>query len=249
MPSALSLQSSAVFSSPLIIGILHTSTCLKTLSEETCSERTKGINLLEVRLDAFPQGFLMPIKWPLPVIATARDPKKGGLNHLSLEQRQGLLESALPWASFIDIELQNAKKLSATIACAREAQRSIIFSHHNFEKTPSLAELQNLVTNAHDLGADIVKVATMTSSEKELDRLLEFQQLPHPLPVTAMGMGPLGKKSRLQLAKLGAKLLYGYLYKPLSFAPASTQWSAQELATFVHMNGSVKSEEYSISSS
>jgi len=172
----------------------------------------------------------MPKSWPLPVIATARDPKEGGLNNLSLLQRQQLLESALPWASIIDIELQNAKKFSATIARAREVQHSIIFSHHDFQKTPSLAALQELVTRAHDLGATVFKVATMTSSEEELERLLEFQQLAHPLPVAAMGMGPLGKKSRQQLAKLGTKLLYGYLYEPLSHAPTSMQYSARELA-------------------
>lgn len=229
MPSALSPQPSAIFSSPLIVGILHTPTCLKKLAAETFDWRTAGIDLLEIRLDALPHGFKMPENFPLPVIATARDPKEGGVNNLSFSQRQKLLESALPWTSFIDIELKNQKKFSTTIARAREVQCSIIFSHHDFEKTPSLTELQELVTRAYEFGATIFKVATITSSEEELAKLLKFQELPHPIPLATMGMGALGKKSRPLLAVAGSALLYGWLYKPLSTMPSSTQLSAREM--------------------
>lgn len=172
-------------------------------------------------------------KWPLPVIATARDPKEGGLNNLSLTQRQRLLEAALPWVTMIDVELESANNLATTIARARETQHSIILSHHDFQKTPSLTELQALVGRAHDAGATIFKLATMTQSEEELERLLEFQELPHPLPVATMGMDSLGKKSRPLLADKGSALVYGYLYEPLSFALSSTQYSAKELARFI----------------
>ncbi len=282
---------------PLVVGIVHTPTCLQKLAEEKSDLQEVGIDLLEVRLDALAHdcqmlierfkksysrcsainenmsaqkaagwteeaspaeasefnhrtavhsemrlethqsdapirghsSFENDLKWPLPVIATARDPKEGGANDLSFAQRQHLLESALPWASMIDIELQNAKEFKGTIARAYEAPCSIIFSHHDFQKTPSLAKLQELVIQAHDLGATIFKVATMTSSEEELERLLAFQQLSHPLPVATMGMGQLGKKSRLHLAKLGTKLLYGYLYEPLSYIPTSMQYSTTDL--------------------
>ncbi len=221
------------FSLPLVVGVLHTPACLKRLSEDLTEFSAEGIDLLEVRLDGIHELPALT-KWPLPVIATARDPKEGGLNNVSCLQREKLLESALSWASLIDIELQNAKKFSVPIARAREAQRLLILSHHDFQKTPSLTELQELVMRAHDLGAAIVKVATMTSSEEEVERLLQFQQLTHPLPVATMGMGPLGKNSRLRLAKIGTKLLYGHLYEPLNAMPASIQWPAKELANFVH---------------
>jgi len=217
-------------SSPLVVGILHTEACLKKLAEEKSDLRASGIDLLEIRLDALPHDCPILIEWPLPVIATARDPKEGGLNKLSLTQRQQLLESALPWVSMIDVELCSAKEFSSLIARAREVQRSLILSYHNFHKTPSLAELQELATRAHNLGATIFKVATMTQSEEELQRLLEFQQLSHPLPVAAMGMGLLGKKSRPLLAAAGSALVYGYLYEPLTTMPTPAQWSSKKLA-------------------
>lgn len=185
--------------------------------------------MLEVRLDAFPDGFAVPKKWPCPAIATARAPQEGGWNNFTLAQRQHLLESAFPWAAIIDVELDNAKKLHPLIARAHETQRSVILSYHNFQKTPSLAALKELASRAHDAGATVFKVATMTETEEELERLLTFQQLAHPLPIAAMGMGSLGKKSRPLLAAAGSALVYGWLYEPLPTMPESAQWSAKKL--------------------
>lgn len=204
-----SLQLQLAASTPLVIGILHTENCFRKLSEERNALASSGIDLLEVRLDGLPSSLQMPKKWPFPVITTARDPKEGGMNHLSLGQRQRLLEAALPWASMIDIEVQSEKEFSRIITLAREQQCDLVLSYHDLQKTPTLAELQNLAARAHNAGASILKVATMTSSKEDLERLLEFQQLPHPLSVATMGMGPLGKISRPLLAAAGSALVYG----------------------------------------
>ncbi|MBX9577330.1 MAG: type I 3-dehydroquinate dehydratase [Chthoniobacterales bacterium] len=221
------------FFSTRIVGILHTEACLKNLSEEGDALQLPGIDLLEIRLDALPHGCLIPKKWPLPVIATARDPKEGGQNNLFLQERQQLLTTALSWANIIDIELASAKEFSPIITMAHDQQCEVILSYHNFKTTPSLKELEALASQAAQADATIFKVATTTSSEEELERLLEFQQLSHPLPVATMGMGSLGKTSRLRLAATGSALVYGWLYEPLTMIPASTQWSARELARFI----------------
>jgi 3-dehydroquinate dehydratase-1 len=166
----------------------------------------------------------------LPIIATARDPREGGQNNLSLQERQGLLTAALSWATILDIELASIKEFSSIIAMARAQERQVILSYHNFQTTPELKELHDLAARASDAGATILKVATMTSSKNELARLLEFQQIPHPLPVATMGMGALGKISRLILPAAGSTLAYGWLYEPLAMMPAMTQWPARELA-------------------
>jgi 3-dehydroquinate dehydratase-1 len=188
----------------------------------------RGIDLLELRLDALP-WFSMPVSWPLPVIATARHPAEGGLNNLSLSERQQLLERSLPSVAAIDIELQSAQELASTISQAHQADREVILSFHDFKATPSISTLKDLASRAHNAGATLLKVATATNTEEELGRLLAFQQLTHPLPVATMGLGPLGKISRLCLAAAGTALIYGWLDQPLAMAPASTQWSAREL--------------------
>jgi len=236
--SAFSLRPSALPFSPLVVGILHTEACLKKLAEEKLDLHKTGIDLLEVRLDALPRGFQMPETWPLPVIATARDPREGGQNNLSLQERQQLLTAALSWASIIDIELASVKEFSPIISMAHKQQREVILSYHDFKKTPSLHELEVLTAQAAQADATILKVATMTNSEQELERLLEFQQSPHPLPVAAMGMGSLGKKSRPLLAAAGTALVYGWLYEPISTMPLSAQWSTRELAEKIHRDGS-----------
>ena len=212
-----------------IVGTLHTEACLQKLSVEGNAIQAAGIDLLEVRLDALP-NLTPPNKWPLPVIATARDPREGGQNNLSLQERQQLLKAALSWVAILDIELASAKEFAPIITMAHEQQREVILSYHNFQTTPSLHELEALVSQAVQAGATILKVATMTNSEQELERLLEFQQLSHPLPVATMGMGSLGKISRLRLAATGSALVYGWLYEPLSMMPTSTQWSSRKLA-------------------
>lgn len=191
--------------------------------------------LLEIRLDALPwYHFDAYQEWPLPVIATARAPQEGGRNNLSLRDRQRLLEGALPWASLLDIELSSTKDFSTLMEQAHKKQCPLILSYHNYQTVPSLRQLKELVTQAHHLGASIVKIATLTQTEEELQRLLAFQQLPHPLPVATMGMGLLGKISRLYLATLGTKLLYTYLYTPLDDITASHQWSTHELCTALY---------------
>jgi 3-dehydroquinate dehydratase-1 len=50
-----------------------------------------------------------------------------------------------------------------------------------------------------------------------------------PIPVSAMGMGPVGKLSRLVLARAGSILNYGYLQTP----NAPGQWPATELKRLI----------------
>jgi 3-dehydroquinate dehydratase-1 len=60
---------------------------------------------------------------------------------------------------------------------------------------------------------------------RDLQRLIEFQSGARNLPVTAMGMGPAGRFSRIVLCGFGAPLCYGWLGNP----QVSGQWPALEL--------------------
>ena len=65
----------------------------------------------------------------------------------------------------------------------------------------------------------------MLRDRRDLRCLLEFQMSETPVPVTAMGMGPAGRFSRLVLSGFGAPLCYGWLGKP----QIAGQWPAMEL--------------------
>ena len=213
----------------LVVGTIHEQSGLRVLSK-LCGKKATGIDLLEARLDSLPINFTPSLSSQLPVdlpmIATARHPGEGGVGNLSLAQRRSLLEESLPWASAIDVELRSAKSLSSLIATAHQHGRTVILSHHNFTSTPPLASLKELSSRASDLGADLFKVATLLRNPADLQRLIALQTAKTPLPVTAMGMGPAGRFSRIVLSGFGAPLCYGWLGKP----QVSGQWPALELA-------------------
>lgn len=208
---------------PLIVGTLHSAACLKML-EKGPQELLGKIDFLETRLDSLPSK-LLPSSWPLPVIATARHPAEGGMGNLTVIQRRRLFESALPWASAIDIELRSVKQLLSTIANAKKAKRFVICSFHDFQTVPSLARLERMALHAQEVGADLFKVACMVRSDQELMRLLAFQSMMKSgLRVATMGMGEGGQLTRLLLAAAGSALSYGWLYSPQVIG----QWSIKD---------------------
>lgn len=210
----LSLQHLLTSGRPLAVGTIHDAAGVRVLKTIT-SDRPRGLDLLEVRLDSLDQSALSKIKkWPLPVIATARHPAEGGAGKLTVTQRRRLLESALPWASALDVELRSSLELASIVAQAHRHGRTVILSHHDFKATPSLASLQKLAARAADQGADLFKVAALLREPRDLQRLIEFQMANVKVPVVAMGMGSAGKFSRIVLSGFGAPLCYGWLGNP-----------------------------------
>ena len=69
-----------------------------------------------------------------------------------------------------------------------------------------------------------MKVAAHLRTPNDLAALLILQGTTK-VPLATMGMGPLGKVSRLVLAAAGSRLNYGYLDKP----QVAGQWPALEL--------------------
>jgi 3-dehydroquinate dehydratase-1 len=210
---------------PLVVGTLHDQSGLKFLKRAAVRDSLlRGIDLLEVRLDALPLTGL-PVRWPLPLIATARHPAEGGAGNLSQSRRQALLESALPWASALDIELRSAHSLAPVIAHTHQQGRTLILSHHDFKATPTLPMLKKLASQAAAHGADLFKVATLLRDRHDLQRLIDLQLSRTEIPVIAMGMGDAGRFSRIVLAGFGTPLCYGWLGSP----QVPGQWPAQKL--------------------
>ena len=173
-------------------------------------------DLFELRLDALVDR-LDEVKKAIgklrhPLIITARHPREGGENQLSLRERRALLSQFLPHAAWLDLELRSASALAAVWEEARARHIRRIISFHDFSGTPGRARLDRIVRAAQSLGADVLKVATRTDTPAQFARLLEFfaTTAPH-LPVAAMGLGRLGKKSRRELMRGGSVLNYAHL--------------------------------------
>jgi 3-dehydroquinate dehydratase-1 len=149
-----------------------------------------------------------------PIIITARDPREGGANNLSLPERRDLLLRFLPYAKYVDVELRSARAFKSLLARARKQNVRRILSFHNFRSTPSPRSLRAKAALAKAHGADIFKVATRTDRLAELVRLVDLVLDRNvDLAVSAMGIGKLGAISRLLLARGGSVLNYASLHR------------------------------------
>ena len=149
-----------------------------------------------------------------PVIITARDPREGGANNLSLQKRLNLLLRFLPYAKYVDVELRSARAFKSLLARARKQNVRRILSFHNFKSTPSPRSLRAKASLAKAHGADIFKVATRIDTRGDLARLVDFvMDKDVDLSVSAMGIGKLGAISRLLLARGGSVLNYASLQR------------------------------------
>jgi 3-dehydroquinate dehydratase-1 len=149
-----------------------------------------------------------------PLIITARHPLEGGANRLRAHERRELLLRFLPYAAYIDIELRSLRGFGAVLEAAQSSQTPVIISFHDFQNTPSQNQLRAKERAALVVGASIFKVASRTDNAAQLARLLAFfTKEHHPLPVSAMGIGKLGRASRIALARGGSVLNYAHLGK------------------------------------
>lgn len=208
--------------------VVATSHTLRGLRMAADLRSGDGVDLVEVRLDCLsrhtrllPQ-MLRRIK--LPLILTARHPEEGGAACLSARARGELLEKFMPFASMIDIELRSAAQLLGVLNMAKKRLVEVIVSTHHFSRTPSEALLRRKVRAGSVLGASIVKIAATLRDARDLATLINVQASCDK--AATMGMGPLGKASRLVLPLAGAHLVYGYLDRP----QVEGQWPAELLA-------------------
>ena len=187
-------------------------------------------DVFELRLDGLIGSLReLPASIPrlrAPLIITARATIEGGANNLSLARRRDLLMRFLPAATFIDVELSSATRLSALLKRARGGNLQVILSLHNLVAMPPLAALQAAARRAQSLGADIFKVVARTDRSDQLRNLIQLMQSrTSPIPISAMGLGKLGRNSRVLLANAGSALNYAHL----GIETVEGQWSLAQL--------------------
>jgi 3-dehydroquinate dehydratase-1 len=191
-------------------------------------------DLFELRLDAFAGGIDTIRKGidklPAPLILTARHPREGGVNQLSSHRRQELLLAFLPHAAWVDVELRSAPALAPVLRAARAKNIRSIISFHTFRDTPRVARLDEIVRTAQSLGPDLIKIATRTDTLGQLERLFDcFERQAGTTKIVAMGMGKLGRTSRLEFLHRGCVLNYGHLGRPQTAGQLSIRELRQAL--------------------
>ena len=203
--------------STAVVGIVDSPAALRAAGRLGRGE----VDFLEWRADFLGTRI---VKSKIPWIVTARHPAEGGQNAMTPSARRAALLELLPAAALVDVEIRSLGGMEKVLSEARKAGVGVIASFHDFQKTPPAARFKDLLKQANDAGADVLKIATHTNTPGDVARLLDLLEKT-PLPLAVMGMGPLGMASRVMLAAAGSVLNYGWLHRP----NVAGQWSAREL--------------------
>ena len=155
-------------------------------------------------------------------------------------------------ARYVDVEIEAPKQMSKRVRnMAHENGTVFIRSYHDFEGTAAVDALRTLVVKCHYHGADMVKVATMASSQEDVERVLSLYEWCEGMRGTDMEnladgglvafcMGGLGRESRLECLRRGAPFTYaaldGVLVQPGEYpdVAAPGQWSMSEMMAAVY---------------
>ncbi|ABO34501.1 3-dehydroquinate dehydratase [Methanococcus maripaludis C5] len=144
----------------------------------------------------------------IPSIITIRAEWEGGAWKKSNEERIELLKHAIKNnAKFVDIELKEEKNLE--LVKYRNEIRSntkIIVSYHDFEKTPEIDELIDVVEKELKIG-DIAKFATFANSKEDTLKILNLMNKYYG-KIIAIGMGESGKLTRILGLDFGSILTF-----------------------------------------
>ncbi len=190
------------------------------IDERVADSRELGVDVVELRIDQFSSTDTTYVTEQLrrfsefPTIATIRTQDEGGRWAGSDEERLQLFRAAIPEVHGVDIELASEAILSDVVAEAREKDRLVIISHHDFSGTPSLSELTDMAMSAKEHGADLVKISTMTAGRDDVQTLAAFLVQHAELGLIVIGMGGHGVVTRVAFPVLGSRLTYAFSGQP-----------------------------------
>ena len=184
-------------------------------------------DLVEWRADGFDDIFdfekvktvLLQLRKELgetPLLFTFRTAKEGGeksiddmtyiaLNKIAVESGK---------VDLVDVELFVGKTVVEDVLnVAHQNQVKVIASNHDFEKTPSKEELISRLQKMQEMGADILKIAVMPESTKDVITLLsateEMCTNYAKQPIVTMSMSKGGLISRLAGETFGSAITFG----------------------------------------
>ena len=123
-------------------------------------------------------------------------------------ERLELLKTAIEsGAKYADIEIESNRNVINEIKrCTSDNNCDMIISYHNFDNTPSQKELEEIIGKCFYLGADVAKIACTVNSASDNATILSLFQLNKR--IVALGMGSLGKITRIVSPLLGAEFTF-----------------------------------------
>jgi 3-dehydroquinate dehydratase-1 len=151
----------------------------------------------------------------IPLIFTCRIEAEGGFKEIGADIRLNLIQAAIESGDLdlADVEMCNERAFIEDIkdTAGRNGTR-LIFSYHNFDRTPDEGFILNKLVQAQEMGADIAKVTVMSKNYKDvlilLNATLKARTDHLKIPIITMSMGPEGGVTRLAGGLFGSDLTF-----------------------------------------
>lgn len=195
---------------------------------KTCTD----IDLIEWRGDFFPEAtnlqFMIDMAEEIrhtlpdiPLLFTFRSKKEGGEQEIAFSDYKelNLTLAESNFVDMVDLELfstSDTEELTSLVNQLHNTGTKIIFSNHDFSKTPEESTILSRLTVMEELGADIAKIALMPQTPEDVVTLLsatvKAENSLH-IPVVTMSMGKLGMISRISGGTFGSAITFGSLTK------------------------------------
>lgn len=190
-------------------------------------------DVVEYRVDTWPEHAAEALERAqqsaVPVLVTVRRPEEGGQNKLPVAERLRLARMFLPVVQLLDVEIASLEEMPGLVEEARAMGVTVVASWHDLSGTPPLEVLQRKRDAGIAAGADMVKFAATLHGTADIATLAALLEEPDHPPLSVMGMGVLGRISRLLFAQLGSVLNYGWLDRPT----VPGQWPAARLRELI----------------
>jgi 3-dehydroquinate dehydratase I len=164
-----------------------------------------GAGLIELRQDLIreePSKIFPKLPKTMGIIVTCRP---------GIYEEGERLELLKQWmrlgAKYVDIELETTAEMMAALrSVALKEGVSLIVSYHNFERTADREDLESVMIACYEKGGEIAKIATHVNAPDDIRNLLSLYDLPGKKVI--LGMGPLGRITRVMGPYLGAEFTY-----------------------------------------
>lgn len=199
----------------------------EAILEEAKDIATLPADIVEWRADWFENVFsleevksilksLREILGEKPILFTFRTAKEGGEKEIDdntyITLNKYVIESGE--IDLLDVEMFFGDKVvEEIIGYAHQNHVKIIASNHDFEKTPRKEEIISRLQKMQEMGSDILKIAVMPKSSKDVITLLsateEMSTNYAQQPIVTMSMSEKGLISRIAGETFGSAITFG----------------------------------------
>ena len=195
--------------------------------QEAKSFETIPVDVAEWRADWFDDVFdldrvedilreLRNVLENIPILFTFRTADEGGAKEIesSAYAKLNKTVSATGYADLVDVELFSGDMVVKDIVDEAHSHGvKVVLSNHDFDKTPQKEEIVRRLCYMQELEADILKIAVMPKSPRDVLTLLaateEMYRLHADRPLITMSMGGQGVLSRLGGEIFGSAVTFG----------------------------------------